>query len=126
MNFIQKYKLKRTQNFFDMTPIRNYKFETNEEGVVVVLIPRFDNHFIGKWLNNRSSKKEIRTDLDEAGSKVWLLIDGTRTVYDIFKVIKEESLIDIEQAQDRIVTYLRMLYNNGLIEFKEFKKNMKN
>ncbi|MEI6091873.1 MAG: PqqD family protein [bacterium] len=126
MNIIQRYKLKRKQNFFDMTPVRNYEHEINDKGIVVVLIPRFDNHFVGKWLNKISSKKEIRTDLDESGSKVWLLIDGKRTVYDIFKVIKSEGILDLEQAQERIVTYLRMLYNNGLIEFKEFKKGKNN
>jgi hypothetical protein len=122
MNIIQRYKLKRKQNFFDMTPITNYKHEINSEGIVVVLIPRFDNHFVGKWLNKKSSKKEIKTDLDKSGSKVWLLIDGKRTVYDIYKIVKDESLLDLEQVQERIVTYMRMLYNNGLIEFKEFKK----
>jgi hypothetical protein len=122
MNFIQRYKLKRKQNFFDMTPIANYKHEINSDGIVVVLIPRFDNHFIGKWLNKTSSKKEIKSDLDEQGSKVYLLIDGKRTVFDIYKIIKDKEILDLEQAQERIITYLRMLYNNGLVEFKELRK----
>jgi hypothetical protein len=124
MNFIQRYKLKRKQNFFDMTPIANYAHEVNIDGIVIVLIPRFDNHIIGKWLNKKSSKKEIKTDLDEQGSKVYLLIDGKRTVFEIYKIIKEEGILDIEQAQERIVTYFRMLYNNGLIEFKELGKKI--
>ncbi len=123
MNFIQRYKLKRQQNFFDLTPVANYQHERNSDGVVVVLIPRFDKHFIGRLIEKKSSKKEIRTDLDSNGSKVYLLIDGKRTVYDIFKMINDGSDLHLEQAQERIITYLRMLYNSGIIEFKELKKN---
>lgn len=118
MNIIKKYKLKRQKNFYNLIPTRNYDYEINNEGLVIVLIPRFDDNLIGRWLKSKSDKREIRTDLDDIGSELWKLIDNEKTVYEISKEYKNNIDISINQLEERVLIFFSMLYNNGLINFK--------
>lgn len=123
MNLLKKYKLRREQNFFDMVPVQNFQYEMKDENLAVVLIPRFDKNPIGRFLERRSSKKEIRAELDEIGTTVWLAIDGKATVFDIAKILRAQMGV-IEQADNRTVEYLKQLYHHSFIDFKEYNKKL--
>ncbi len=118
MNPWKKYKLKRNQNFFDLTPEKAFESTKDINGIVTIQIPRFDNNFVGKFLSSKSTKENIKAELDEIGSIVWESIDGKKTVFDITKILRKR-LDNIEQADERTVEYMKNLYDNSFVNFKE-------
>ena len=56
--------------------------------------------------------------LDEMGSFVWGLMDGQRTVYDIAVKVSGQYGEDAEPLYDRLVQYMVMLSENGIIKMK--------
>jgi adenylate kinase family enzyme len=118
MNPWKKYKLKRNQNFFDLTPERTFESTKDINGIVTIHIPRFDNNAIGRFLSSKSTKEDIKAELDETGSIVWEAIDGKNTVFDITKILRKR-MDSIEQADERTVEYMKKLYDNSFINFKE-------
>jgi hypothetical protein len=70
----------------------------------------------------RGRSPYIRANLDEIGSKVWLLIDGKRKVGDIAIILKEELKEKVEPVYDRLYLFMNQLYQNGFIYFSELKK----
>ena len=69
-------KEKQFANLWDLTPKRNAEWETTEEGKVVVLVPKFRNPFLVKWLLPYLSKPFFRIKLDDVGSAIWQQLDG--------------------------------------------------
>lgn len=53
------------------------------------------------------------------GNFVWPLIDGTRTVYEIAQLVKEEFGEKAEPLYERLVQYIQNLENYGFIEVRE-------
>ncbi len=43
--YFEKKKILKNANFLELTPFRWYKYETDEEGNVVILIPGFTGFF---------------------------------------------------------------------------------
>ena len=60
--------------------------------------------------------KVSQIHLDEMGNFVWPLIDGTRTVYEIAKLVKAEFGDKAEPLYDRLVQYIRNLEAYGFVE----------
>ena len=57
-------------------------------------------------------------DLDEYGSFIWQLIDSKRTVNDIAISFKEHFGEKAEPLYERLVRYMKILNDNGLIVLK--------
>lgn len=53
--------------------------------------------------------------LDGYGSVVWQSMDGTKTVYDIIKIMEREFPEEKGRMLDRVVTYMATLQNNNFI-----------
>jgi hypothetical protein len=68
------------------------------------------------WLVKKSPS--ITLDLDEMGSKAWLLIDGEKSIYEISKEINKDGKDSSEEALRRLVTFVRYLAKKGWITFK--------
>jgi len=123
LSFFKKRNIKRNTNFYDLTPIRVYNHEISKNGLVELLIPRFDKNIFGKYLEKKSGKQPIKAELDEIGSKVWLVIDSKKSVFEISKVLREDFIEESkENIEVRTLEYMKTLYNNGFINFLEFSK----
>lgn len=68
------------------------------------------------WLVKKSPVSTL--DLDELGSKAWLLIDGEKSIYEISKEINKDGKDTPEEALRRLVTFVRYLAKKGWITFK--------
>ena len=74
------------ENLLDLTPIRLRDYRTNEskgDGNISVLVPKFGTGKIGTWLRKRMKNPDYRVHLDDFGSHVWQLCDGTRSTAEI-------------------------------------------
>ncbi|MFW5687302.1 MAG: PqqD family protein [Bacteroidota bacterium] len=119
----EKKKILKEANFLDLTPVRKHGHETDDQGNVVILIPRFTD-FIGKrWLQPRLKHPYMKLSLDEQGSTTWLLADGQNTVRDICRIAEEKLGEKIQPAADRVTTFFSHLYMRKIITFKEIIKS---
>lgn len=110
-------------NLMELTPIRKHEHIEKEGGLIDVLVPRFTDWFFGKLLMPRMKNKYIKANLDEIGSQTWLLIDGTKQVYQISNELLENFGEKVEPVVNRTTLFMTQLYRNGFITFKEIRKD---
>jgi hypothetical protein len=120
MNFFKRRKILKKLNYLEVTPIRKCDFNTNEEGVVTLIVPKFKNEKFNTWfLNHR--KRFFRISLDEVGSVVWQQIDGVSKVYEICNKAQAELGEKVQPVDQRVTKFLTMLYDARYITFKEIE-----
>ena len=114
-----KKKEKKNHNYLEMTPKVNYGYEINEKGLIDVLVPKFTDKFLSKFLMPRIRNPHIKANLDEIGTATWLLIDGNNKVDFIIERLNEKFGDKLEPSIERVLTFLSHLYRNGFITFLE-------
>jgi len=121
MNFFKRRRFLKKANLLELTPVRLHQHEAAENGQVILLVQKFRNKDIRKFmLGHRSAHFRIR--LDEMGSAVWILMDGNSKVTDLIAKLKDnwkEAPGKTEGIEERIATFLSQLYDNRYITFKE-------
>jgi len=101
-----------------MLYIPKKKLETFEVNKGIVKLLFYHEKWIEKfarWLVKKSNVSDM--ELDKLGSRVWILIDGNNTVYDIGKIISTEFGESAEPLYDRLLMFLRYLNKKGWITF---------
>jgi hypothetical protein len=88
-----------------------------EEGRVVLLVPRFGHGRVGKILGGLFGRHPIRVRLDDTGSRVWRLLDSCPTVEAIGQALGE-GLQD-EAVKGRLDHFLRLLQRAGYVRLLE-------
>ena len=116
-----KPKITREQ-MLCVRPQRNPKVEwareprRSDEALVALLrIPRLRGRWadlVAKWLTVPDFKK---VELDEIGSDVWEMCDGSHTVETIAKAIGVSYRLNKRQAEVSVTAYLRMLAERRLV-----------
>ena len=127
MNIFQRRKILKKENALDLIPIRRHKHEMNEDEKVKLVVPKFDKEWMQKFFIAPAGKKTVNIQLDEMGSTVWLRIDGEKTVAKIAEELVN-NYPDIDEAQDRVLSFISMLYEQRYITFRQLeeKKAKKN
>ncbi|MEQ8169156.1 MAG: PqqD family protein [Candidatus Eremiobacterota bacterium] len=57
-------------------------------------------------------------ELDDIGNKVWALCDGEKTLGEVATYLEAEFGSRIEPALPRLMTFMKLLYNNRLITWE--------
>jgi len=116
-------KNKDVINYLDLTPVRLHNHNIKDDGLIDVLVPRFSDRILGRYLQPKLKKRPfIKANLDELGTATWLQIDGLNKVGEIISKLDAELGEKISPAQQRITLFLSYLHRNGFINFKEFNK----
>ncbi len=102
-------------NLLDLKPEQRATWETADNGNVVVLVPKFHNELLVKWLVPHLRYPHVRVKLDKLGSFVWKQIDGRTTVAEIVERLRSEFAGTAESAEERIRTFLLMLEKSDLV-----------
>ena len=111
---------KQTQiNLLNLVPVQKIKCEIKEDGLVVLLKPKYFNPFLAKHFLPRMKQPYFNIKLDKIGSFFWLNCDGTRTVLDIAKLHKENFGEEVEPLYERIAHFITSLEKNRLITLEE-------
>lgn len=114
----RKQQNKEEDNFLLYVPIKIHDNWIEDQNIIHLIfehnkpIERF-----AAWLVKKPTITEIK--LDELGSKVWLLMDGCRSVYDIGQILVEDFGSKCEPVYDRLVMYLHYLYKRSWIKFNK-------
>lgn len=105
-------------NLLDLKPERRIEWEESEDGRLVLLVPRFRNRFLVKWIVPRLRSPYIRVRLDELGSAVWNCCDGKSTCMEIAEKMREKYGDAVEPVYDRVGIFVRRLYLDRFVDLK--------
>ncbi|HWJ03418.1 MAG TPA: PqqD family protein [Verrucomicrobiae bacterium] len=109
-------------NLFELYPLRRKEilWEESAPGVLTLIFPRAG--LLDKLLHRLfKTPTLIKVDLDEMGSLVWRLSDGKNQVYQIARAMGENFGTLSEPVNERLITFLRILKNNGWIKLARKK-----
>jgi len=121
LNFFKRRSILKKLNYMDATPIRRTKYETGENGIVTLVVPKFKNQNLNNFLFH-PRKRFFRIALDELGSAVWLQIDDRSKVVEICRKAQEVCGEQIDPVEQRVTKFLTSLYEARYISFKEIEK----
>ena len=120
VSYFKRRKILKSLNYLDATPIRKVDFQTDDNNLVIMLVPKFRNEKLNNFLLHRR-KRYFNIHLDEPGTAVWMKIDGVRNVGSICRELQEELGGKIEPAEQRITKFLTQLYEARYITFAEIE-----
>jgi hypothetical protein len=98
------------------------EFDVLSDGKVDILMPRFRHPVLKRMLQPNWKQEVIRIHLDEIGSAIWLLIDGSGNVNELCSRLQaaySEKLQPPDETEKRITQFLSLLYQQKYISFKE-------
>lgn len=101
--------MKRGRNLFDLKPARNLTWETGEQELVVLTVPKFRNRLLAKLLLPRLKKREYRVKLDDVGSFIWNSCDGQLTVLEIADRVAKKFGGDADALYARVADFFKKL-----------------
>lgn len=108
-------------NLLDLVPVKNIHWEKTEEGLVVLLKPKFQHPFLRKHLLPRLKRPHFKVKLDAVGSFVWEQCDGKQTVQEVAQNLKKKFGEEVEPLYERIAMFLQTLEKNRFIYYEGLK-----
>jgi len=111
---------KNAINLLDLRPRRNLASETLEDGLVVLLVPKFKNRPVVKWLVPRLSKPNFRVKLDAYGSFIWQQLDGAATVGEIAERLRSRFGEAVEPHYQRTGQFVQRLLHSKFVDVNDF------
>jgi hypothetical protein len=121
LNFFKRRSILKKLNYMDATPVRRSEYETAENGIVTLIVPKFKNLKLNDFLFH-PHKRFFRISLDQLGSAVWTQIDGRTKVAEICKKALEICGEHINPVEQRVTKFLTTLYEARYITFVEIEK----
>jgi hypothetical protein len=112
-------------NLLDLVPERTAEHETDDAGLITVLMPRFRNRIMKRLFEPRNKSPYIKIKLDDIGSEIWLLCDGKRTVGEIAELAKEKFQERIEPRYERLGVFFRQLEGAHFIAYVNLEERLK-
>ncbi|HHU48980.1 MAG: PqqD family protein [Caldicoprobacterales bacterium] len=101
-----------------LVPIKNMGRlrETRHNGFTEIILPR--DGLLDRLVRLvKNTPKVMRIQLDDRGSYVWQVMDGSRTIEEIGRLMDAEFGERAAPVYERLIFFLRILKNNGLISF---------
>jgi len=105
-------------NLLDLVPVHLVRSETDAEGFIVLLKPKFNNRWLRKYLLPRIRRPFFRITLDELGSFIWCRCDGKCTVRELAELHNQRFGEKAEPLLDRLSLFLQTLERNRFIRFE--------
>lgn len=93
-------------------PLQALSFERLEDGRVVIIRPKL-LHDRWKWVVKLLAKPDFRVKLDEKGSFIWGLCDGTHSVQEIAAAVRERFGED--HTDERTGWFVKQLRDGGFV-----------
>jgi hypothetical protein len=118
LSFFKRRSILKRTHALELIPVCCREYQTEEDGNITLLVPKFKNDKIAKLLSGKRSRYFF-IHLDEIGSRVWVAIDGGKNVGDICASVKAAMGDDFPQAEQRVHTFMARLYNEKHITFKQ-------
>ena len=111
---------KNKENFLEKVPVRNdsISWTMGEDGKITLEIE--NKGFFNRLAQKLFKKPPVSyVHLDELGSFVWPITDGTKTIEEIGVPVEEEFGEKAHPLYERLATYFNILASYGFVEYKE-------
>lgn len=108
-------KKNNENNYLDYVPRRMIEHEVDDDGLFVLLRPRFMKGFFAKFVQPRIKAKYYKVRLDKFGSKTWEAIDGKRSVKEIADLLYSEFKDEVEPRYERCSTFISSLERGAMV-----------
>jgi len=105
------------KNLLNLIPKRNRQWEVGDGDRVVILRPKFEKHWLGRWLLSRMENPHYRIRLDTYGSWVWKRCDGRATVGEIAESLKGQFGDSVEPVYQRLALFIQQLWRGRFIVY---------
>lgn len=107
-----------SKNYMDSVFVPSEKIRWNQkDGSVILDIP--NTGFFNKLAQTLFHQPKVsHITLDKYGSKLWLLLDGKNSVYDVVNAMKESFPQEQDRMLDRVITFFHTLQINKYIFLK--------
>lgn len=116
--FLKEKKKLKSVNSLDLIPVSLVKYEMVENGKIKLIVPRFKNKILLNIFTGKRISAYFKVSLDETGSKIWLLIDGEKSVDEISKKL-DLSGNEKENRDEQLTAFITKLYREGFITFHQ-------
>ena len=90
-------------------PKRNQEWEKTDDNNIVLLVPKFGNHFLGKWIMSKLKRPHYRLKLDEIGSFIWERCDGSHNIKEIGDQLSAQFGEKIDPVHERLGLFFQSL-----------------
>lgn len=120
MGHSERKKILKDANYLDLKPIKMVEFSV-ADNIVTLLIPKFENKFLVKFVMPRLKSPTINLKLDELGSSAWLSVDGKKSVGDIASELVLNFGDKIQPVEERLTKFFTELYMQQFLTFEEIK-----
>ncbi len=124
----KKTDRRREANLLDLVPQRVGEYETGEDGFVTLLMPRFQNRLLRRFVEPRlyAGRRKFKLKLDDIGTAVWLLIDGKRSVREIAGHLRERFGERMEnQCYERLGMFFQQLERGRFVSYLNIEECLK-
>ena len=108
-------RLSKKVNLLDLKPVRNRRSETDPDGTVTIIVPKFTNPVMVRWFVPLLSRPELRVKLDEHGSFIWTMCDGNTSVGEMAERMKQKYGQGFDPDYRRLGAYVRQLLRTDFI-----------
>jgi hypothetical protein len=103
----------------ELIPVPLFPHEENNEGKIVLHIPKFKNQRLGRFFLSKKTHPYFPVDLDSYGSRVYRHLNGENTIEQILQLIQNDGKEPIEQLETRSYNFIQQLFNFKYITFKQ-------
>ena len=117
-NKLESLELSR-EEFLKTKPIRNpnAKWKLDEDGKTIIIIPQQPQQKKGFLSRLLKAPNEMKFRIDEIGSYIWGLCDGTHLMSDILEALRQTFKLNAEEAEAGLQKYFGQLSAKGLVGF---------
>ncbi|MBN2183866.1 MAG: PqqD family protein [Candidatus Krumholzibacteriota bacterium] len=105
-------------NLLELIPEKLVDDEIDDDGIITLLVPRYNNRLLKKLNKRTPSKRFVKIRLDEIGSGTWSSIDGKKDVRKIGETMREKFGNAIEPCYDRLGIFMTKLEYEKYIRYK--------
>lgn len=111
-------KCHERENLLDYVPMRKQEIYCRSDNESVILKKTKQGVF--SWFAKHIFHTENYNEfvLEKYGSFLWYGMDGKKSVYDLGMEFQQQFGDETEPLWERLVMYLKILYKNGLIDWK--------
>lgn len=120
-SFLRRRKFLKSANTLELHPVKCYSEFIDDEGIVSVLVPKIKNSTLRNFSSRFVKNMYMKVKLDKYGSEVWKRIDGEKNVDLIIREISESLSAELNDAENRIINFIFILYQQDFITFIEIK-----
>jgi hypothetical protein len=106
---------KQQVNLLDLKPTRNLEWETGEKDIIVLLIPKFHNKFLVKYVTPNLKHPFFHIKLDEYGSLIWNMCDGNTTIGQISDELTKVYGENFDPSFQRISNFFSQLIRDKFV-----------